>query len=613
MRSRSPAQIATIGAVLVLVVVSWINFGPRQLGGSVSYVITHGVSMEPRIHEGDLVVLREAPSYGRGDVIAYYSPTIGQPVMHRIFRGSPQGWTTKGDNNDWLDSDRPTDADVLGKEWIVLPGAGKVLRRLMAPPIAATLVALVGLGMFAGTKGRKRRDKGKGAMGRSLPPLLQQMSLRERVVFCVAGLVTLASLVLSVMSFTTAPSSTNVGRSTYSHHGLFEYSADATKDGAYADGSAATGEPLFLNVIDSIDVSFAYNLETEEPAEVAGGASLWLRVSNDSGWERGYWLQERTEFTGPEVKVSGTVDPDKIESFVTDVESATGIAGGTYTVSLVPVVAVEGLVAGQGFDERFKPELAFAFTGPLLQVLGTGADAEAAAVADPLNPVQEGSLQTSTIITNTIGFAGMKLEVGAARIFALLGVLLGGLLMIFMWDRASTREPAGGEVAAIATKYRAHLIDVLPSPSSQAPGRVVRVASIEDLARLAERFDRMILHEDNNGAHRYLVEESAIEYEYHPAGQPAAATPPTPAPKPVAKPQAVKPVAKPQAAKPPEPAPQPKLARATVAKTPKPGTNGARTNGTRTVKPLARLEEPKAATTKKTTTARKKTTKRPSE
>ena len=57
---------------LVLVVV-WTGLLPRQLGGSMSYVIANGISMLPRYRAGDLVILRQEPSYHVGEVAAFHN------------------------------------------------------------------------------------------------------------------------------------------------------------------------------------------------------------------------------------------------------------------------------------------------------------------------------------------------------------------------------------------------------------------------------------------------------------------------------------------------------------------------------------------------------------
>jgi hypothetical protein len=62
--------------------------------------------------------------------------------------------------------------------------------------------------------------------------------------------------------------------------------------------------------------------------------------------------------------------------------------------------------------------------------------------------------------------------------------------------------------------------------TAHARGRLVEVATMDGLARLAERYDRMILHEDNRGTHRYFVEEAGVAYYYQPASPETGAEPP---------------------------------------------------------------------------------------
>src|SRR4051795_7956672 len=92
----------------------WLLLAPPALGGQTSYVITSGVSMQPRFHTGDLALVRTQDSYAVGDVIAYRSPTLGEVVLHRIHSGDAQGFRTKGDNT-WLDPDTVSGDEIMGK------------------------------------------------------------------------------------------------------------------------------------------------------------------------------------------------------------------------------------------------------------------------------------------------------------------------------------------------------------------------------------------------------------------------------------------------------------------------------------------------------------------
>jgi signal peptidase I len=86
------------GAVVLAVGgLGWYFFAPSQIGGSTGYVITHGISMEPLIHTGDLVLVRPADHYRVGQVVAYHSTVLHTVALHRIIAISDGHYTFKGD------------------------------------------------------------------------------------------------------------------------------------------------------------------------------------------------------------------------------------------------------------------------------------------------------------------------------------------------------------------------------------------------------------------------------------------------------------------------------------------------------------------------------------
>src|SRR5688500_4302191 len=107
-------RVVSTSAVLALVLTTVWLFWPSGLGGGTTYVTTHGSSMEPEFRSGDMAILSPADSYAVGDVVAYYSAELDTIVMHRIVSVDANGFVTQGDNNDWLDEDRPTKEEILG-------------------------------------------------------------------------------------------------------------------------------------------------------------------------------------------------------------------------------------------------------------------------------------------------------------------------------------------------------------------------------------------------------------------------------------------------------------------------------------------------------------------
>ena len=77
-------------------------------------------------------------SYEVGDVVTYRHPTIG-PIIHRIIDRSGERFIFKGDNNEWIDSYEPVEDELIGKEWLHVPGAASVLLKLRMPAGLALL------------------------------------------------------------------------------------------------------------------------------------------------------------------------------------------------------------------------------------------------------------------------------------------------------------------------------------------------------------------------------------------------------------------------------------------------------------------------------------------
>ena len=86
-----------------LAIVLWIFFAPSQLGGSSTYAVTSGVSMQPLLYKNDLAIVRAQSTYHVGDVVLYNSAVLGEPVLHRIILIQNGQYYFKGDNNDFVD------------------------------------------------------------------------------------------------------------------------------------------------------------------------------------------------------------------------------------------------------------------------------------------------------------------------------------------------------------------------------------------------------------------------------------------------------------------------------------------------------------------------------
>ena len=114
-------------APIALLVILCAMFWPANLGGHTTFVSTHGTSMEPRFHSGDLAIVQPSSHYRVGMIAAYKSATLhGTVVLHRIVAVNQGRFTFKGDNNNFTDPDHPSAAALVGALRARVPHGGEV-------------------------------------------------------------------------------------------------------------------------------------------------------------------------------------------------------------------------------------------------------------------------------------------------------------------------------------------------------------------------------------------------------------------------------------------------------------------------------------------------------
>ena len=131
-------------AVLAVVLV-WDLIAPTQLGGSVSYVNIRGVSMQPTLSTGDLMVLRSRDAYAVGEIVAFVSDMNGAIVVHRIVDVVGDRYLLKGDNNAFLDRYTPTAEEIIGAEVLTVPGGERVATLAAATPTIVLQALMLGV------------------------------------------------------------------------------------------------------------------------------------------------------------------------------------------------------------------------------------------------------------------------------------------------------------------------------------------------------------------------------------------------------------------------------------------------------------------------------------
>jgi signal peptidase I len=521
---RRFARLALAGVCGGLLLVAGYYVAPPQLGGHTAYVTTVGTSMEPLLHAGDLVIVRERPPYAVGDVVAYQSPQLHTVVLHRIVARDGSRYVFKGDNNTWFDAYHPTKDQLIGRMVMHLNGVGGRIGMVRTPAGMSTIAALGAVGVLGGrrrrrTRGaheaveveRRPRSNGDGARGSSSSSRPTRSGGGSAGP--ILGAVTVLALVLGGVLFLLPEAAVQHREVVYSQLGSFSYSASVPRGKpVYGRTTARTGDPVYLRLADAMTVSFHYTLDTPGLLQANGTIGLAAQVSNASGWTRPVPLVAPMTFEGGTATVSGTLDLAALTQMTSRLEEATGIVGGQYTLTVTPDVELDGTLSRRPLSESFTPSLGFLLDPLQIQLLPEGQSEPGAQPSNSLTPSSGSSVTIDSDVPRMFSFAGVSIGLAPLRagVLVLAGCALLGLLVIGVSRLRARRR---GEAATIEARFGRWLIpvqtDTLPSLN-----RFVEVESFDSLVRLAEHYGHVILHEERQGAHAYLVEENGVTYRY---------------------------------------------------------------------------------------------------
>lgn len=503
-RRRTNGALAAFG--LVAVIVAWLAFAPMQIGGQVAYVIVTGNSMEPVFYRDDLVIVRQADDYQYGDIVTYRDPKIG-PVIHRIIGRNDDRYILKGDNNSWVDSFQPTRDDLIGKFWILLPSVGGWFRDLRSPWAMALVAAVTGIIIMSIVMANERQAYNRT---RERPRVAKQDNwmnhlgdLREGILFLLAMLA-FGALALGIFAFMQPLTRTVTQDLTFKHTGVFSYSA-AAPPGVYDARSVSPGEPIFRKLTNTVNVSFAYQVVGDQLSDLSGTYRLLAEIGDTSGWKRTVELKPPTTFIGSSFTVNSVLDLTQIQALIDSFEKQTGIRQPYYTLAVSPKIELNGAIGAEALTDQFAPRLAFRLDSLQLQLARENPN------LDSLKPTQKGLAKQKRIEPNTLTILGWTQTVQNARWLALIGLLIA--LSGFGAFGAAMFWLARDEARQVQLKYGSSLITVHDS-DLKTTDRVIKVATIDELAKLAEKDGRMILHQSFGQAHNYYVQDSAVTYVY---------------------------------------------------------------------------------------------------
>jgi signal peptidase I len=479
--------------LVVLAAVAWL--WPVSGGGQTAFVTTHGISMEPRFHTGDLAVVHAASQYQVGDVVAYRSISLKTVVMHRIVARDGAAFVFKGDNNSFLDPEHPAQRQLIGKLAMRIPQGGVWLRRSTSPAVlagVAFLLMVVGGASAAQTRRDRKRRRTMSRHAARAPrsaPKLAELSPHLRSLAAGAAVLGTLAVAVGALAWARPVSTTSTVTAASSQKLTFSYSATVPATAAYAGTTASSPDPIFRKLAHTVDVQFAYR---GGPGTIAVTGEL----TSVSGWRASLPLVSSTTFSTPHYTGTVRLDLAALDARANAAAKATGIPAGELSLRVIPQIRPR-----QGAP--FAPALTLTLTP--LQLKLTGGPSSLVAT-DPT------VMSTQRLAPRRLGMLGHTATVATLRRLTL-GSLLVSLLLAALVGGIARRTSPGTEAARIRRRYNQILVPV--HPMTTVAGRpVVDVTDFATLARLADRYGLLVLHWSRSGVETFVVQDEGTTFRY---------------------------------------------------------------------------------------------------
>jgi len=538
------------GRVLILLTAAvfgawFFAFRPGFLGGPAGYVIVAGKSMEPALYTGDLVITRKQPEYRPGDTVAFR--VEGGIVIHRIVGGSAEeGFLVQGDNKDSPDSWRPGPSEIVGRQWLHLPGKGRWLATARQPQNFAVLVGgMAGFSLLGGRTLHKRRRrkagfdmatkriKKAGTLGRllGLPAAANANGARANgshpaavvssapglaaplwAVFAL-GLTALLTLALGYFAYTAlsgpAAKARFVERARYEQRGVFDYSVIVQPSTLYPRGvigpvvapedpkAALVTPPVYTKQAVGLDLGFSYSLGASLPPNVRGelSAELQIKATGEGGWVITRPLLPPTPFEGTETDARMWIEFAPVQALIDRVEAETGFSPGGYELVVVPSVRVSGALGGESFDTVYAPAFTLKYSKTTIVPDASLRRSEPQSLGETVSDRQ-------SVLGLALPTARWLLTAATVAVASLASIFAAVVFLGFGQDEATK----------VRARYGTRVVAVTAADHNGS--HRVQVARLEDLAALAQRDGKIVFSQKLPDGDLYFVPDGPLTYEY---------------------------------------------------------------------------------------------------
>jgi hypothetical protein len=264
------------------------------------------------------------------------------------------------------------------------------------------------------------------------------------------------------------------------------------------------GQIDFINLIDKMNVNFAYHFQADKPVENLNlSVDIVANLVAAQSWSKSFDLLQTAE-TG-NFNLDLPIDIAGYASTIQSINSETGASPASYNLTITVNIHATGETSYGPIDETFSPALTGTITGNVLNWAPTLTDSKNGAinrVTTTANKVLGLSVRTASVIFIIFSFIFM--------------ILLAAIILYYLKNRGHNFSSFDVEIQKIQKSYGARIAESKDNPVVNNINPVP-MNSIGDLIKIADELGKPVIHQSEGPSgdiQLYYVIDGNTCYQY---------------------------------------------------------------------------------------------------
>lgn len=317
-------------------------------------------------------------------------------------------------------------------------------------------------------------------------------------------------------------SSGNIGNLSYEQYGQYDYEVYLKPDSPFGaivlqppsmisptpepTETAGPGDTIIFQLIDAMEVSFSYHLESSQPLKkLDETVVIDVILESPEKWSKTIELVPLTSKSG-DFTITFPLDLEQFSELFDIIRQETGTSTSSHGLTIRARVHTAADTDAGAIDTDFIASISTDLAGDKL------------VWSDNLMQSEPGSIKTTIIVSQAEKYLGMT--VSQARIVlpivASIFVILFVLAIIWYFRQTRVELTAEEKEARQAQKkYKGIIIEIKQLPEVKPGETVILLNSVDDLFRTGEGLLKPVLHKAQGLRHIYCVIDGTTRYEYH--------------------------------------------------------------------------------------------------